>query len=481
MSVSRICSFINGEFSQPLSGRWLENHDPATGQVYSEVADSNADDVAMAVESATAASAKWSRVHVDERSGFLHRMANSLNARLDAFVQAESRDTGKPVWLARDFEIPRVVQNFRFFASLVAGAGGESYDSPAGLNVTHQVPWGVGGVISPWNLPLYLFSWKIAPALATGNCLVAKPSELTPMTAMMLGEVCQEVGLPPGVLNILQGTGPTTGQAIVEHPGVKAISFTGGTKTGATIASTAAPLFKKVSLELGGKNPNLIFADCDFHKMLATTIRSSFQNSGQVCLCGSRIYVERSIYDRFLEAFVSAVQQLKVGDPKDPATKMGPVISKPHQEKILGAIHQAVSDGGTVLCGGMPIQPEGRCSNGWFVSPTIITGMNQTCAANQDEIFGPVVTVQPFSTDDEAVSLANQSRYGLSSTVWTSNLNRAMNVSQQIESGVVWINGWLVRDLRTPFGGMKQSGVGREGGWEGLKFWTQEKNICFCN
>jgi len=480
MSVDRIRPFVGGEFREPVSGQWIGNFEPATGSQYSEVADCDSADIQAAVDAAQNASGKWAATGIDERSSWMHRIASGIEARLDEFAVAESKDTGKPLKLAREIEIPRAVLNFRFFGNLISGSATASHDSLAGLNVTVRQPWGVVGTISPWNLPLYLFSWKVAPALAAGNCVIAKPSELTPMTAMMLGEVCRDVGLPPGVLNILQGTGARTGQAIVEHPSIRAVSFTGGTRTGATIASTAAPMFKKLSLELGGKNPNVIFADCDFGKMLSTTVRSSFQNSGQICLCGSRIYVEQSIYDRFITEFVAASKKFRVGDPMDPTTEMGSVISDGHQEKILGAIDQAVSDGATVLCGGKPVRLEGRCSGGWFVAPTVISGADQTCSANQDEIFGPVVTVQPFSTDDDAIRMANQSRYGLSATVWTSRMDRALHVSRQIETGVVWVNGWLIRDLRTPFGGMKQSGVGREGGWDGLNFWTQEKNVCFC-
>lgn len=480
MSLMSIRPFIDGRFVDPSGDHWLDNFEPATGAVFSRVADCRAEDVDQAVRAATRAFPVWSQTSPDERSRWLHRLADGIEARLDEFAEAESRDSGKPVWLARQFEIPRAVTNFRFFAGLASGLSSESHDSPAGLNVTLRQPWGAVASISPWNLPLYLLTWKIAPALATGNCVVAKPSELTPLTAMMLGEVCAAAGLPAGVLNLVQGPGSTTGQALVEHPGIKAVSFTGGTATGARIASTAAPLFKKLSLELGGKNPNVVFADCDFDRMLATTLRSSFQNQGQICLCGSRILVERSLHDRFVEAFVDQTRALVVGDPRDEKSLLGAVVSQPHQQKILAAIRKAKSDGAQVLCGGDAVQVPGRCQNGWFVAPTVLAGLGPRCAANQDEIFGPVVTIQAFDDDDQALALANDSRYGLSSTVWTRNLPRALRVAKQIETGVVWINGWLVRDLRTPFGGMKQSGVGREGGLEAIAFWTQPRNICFC-
>jgi aminomuconate-semialdehyde/2-hydroxymuconate-6-semialdehyde dehydrogenase len=480
MPLTAIRSFFDGRFVEPAGDHWLNNHEPATGEVYSRVADSRANDVDGAVQAAVRAFPEWSATSPDERSRWLHRLADGIEARLDEFAEAESRDSGKPVWLARQFEIPRAVTNFRFFAGLASGQSSESHDSPAGLNVTLRQPWGAVASISPWNLPLYLLTWKIAPALATGNCVVAKPSELTPLTAMMLGEVCAAAGLPAGVLNLVQGAGSTTGQALVEHPAIKAVSFTGGTATGARIASTAAPRFKKLSLELGGKNPNVIFADCDFDKMLATTLRSSFQNQGQICLCGSRILVERSLHDRFVSAFVEKTSGLVVGDPRDPKSVLGAVVSQPHQQKILAAIRQARTDGAEVLCGGEAVAVPGRCKNGWFVAPTVLAGLGPGCTANQDEIFGPVVTIQAFDDDDHALALANDSRYGLSSTVWTGNLPRALRVAKQIETGVVWINGWLIRDLRTPFGGMKQSGVGREGGQEAMAFWTQPRNICFC-
>lgn len=481
MSLARIPSFYGGEYRQPLDGGWIPNADPATGEIYSEVADSGPQDVAMAVAAAQAAARAWGESSVESRSHWLNRLADGIESQLEQFASAESLDAGKPLWLARQIEIPRAVQNLRFFASLIAGTTTAAHDSPQGLNITLRRPYGVAGTISPWNLPLYLFTWKIAPALAAGNCVVAKPSELTPMTAMMLGEVCLEAGLPAGVLNIVQGRGATTGQALVEHPAVRAISFTGGTATGAAIARTAAPAFKKLSLELGGKNPNLIFADCDFDAMLATTLRSSFQNSGQICLCGSRIYVERSLFDRFRDAFVEQARALRTGDPLLPETRVGAVVSAAHQQKILAAIERAVADGGEILCGGSAARVPGRCAGGWFVQPTVIAHARQDCPANQEEIFGPVVTLQAFDSEAEGLALANDSRYGLSATVWTRDLPRALRVAKGLEAGVVWINGWLVRDLRTPFGGMKDSGVGREGGWDAVDFWTQQKNVCFCS
>jgi len=336
----------------------------------------------------------------------------------------------------------------------------------------------VVGCISPWNLPLYLFSWKIAPALAAGNCVVAKPSEVTPMTAYLLSELCIEAGLPKGVLNIVHGLGHSAGNAIVSHDKVKAISFTGGTQTGAHIARIAAPKFKKLSLELGGKNPNIIFADCDYDKMLSTTMRSSFANQGQICLCGSRIFVERPIYERFKKDFVERVKNLKVGDPNEKDSKMGAVVSKAHQEKVLSYVALAQEEGGTVLAGGKALTIEGRCKEGYFIAPTIIEGLDYNCRTNQEEIFGPVVTIMPFDKEEEVLMYANSVQYGLASTLWTSNISRATRMSQQLHAGIVWVNCWLLRDLRTPFGGVKASGVGREGGFHALDFFTEPKNVC---
>jgi aminomuconate-semialdehyde/2-hydroxymuconate-6-semialdehyde dehydrogenase len=340
-------------------------------------------------------------------------------------------------------------------------------------------PRGVAGLISPWNLPLYLFSWKIAPAIATGNTAVAKPSEITPMSAFMLGELCNEAGLPRGVLNIVHGLGAKVGAAIVAHPRIPTISFTGGTKTGAEISRVAAPMFKKLSLELGGKNPNIIFADADLDLAINTSVRSSFANQGQICLCGSRMMVERRAYDDLVQRFVERVRGLKVGDPLDPATEFGAVTSKQHYDKVMSYIELARREGGTIICGGGRPQtlPE-RCKNGFFIEPTVITGVGPACRTNQEEIFGPVVTISPFDGDEEAIGIANGVEYGLSASVWTSDLDRAHHVAARLHSGTVWINCWLLRDLRVPFGGMKHSGVGREGGEEAIRFFTEPKNVC---
>ena len=473
-----IKNYIDGEFLKPASEKWIDSCEPATGQIYSTVPDSNSADVDAAVVAAQSALPAWSQLPNGERAWYLHRIADLIDQNLDELVEIESKDSGKPEWLCRAVDIPRSSMNLRFFAGLIEGFASESHAMPNAINYTLRNPIGVVGCISPWNLPLYLFTWKIAPALAVGNCVVAKPSEVTPMSAFRFSELCIEAGLPPGVLNIVHGSGSETGNAIIEHTAIKAISFTGGTKTGKAIASKIAPTFKKYSLELGGKNPNIIFDDCDYEKTMETTLRSSFSNQGQICLCGSRVLIERSIYDRFRDDFVGRAKQLVVGDPREASSKLGAVVSKAHFDKVLDCIQLAQTEGGEILCGGQPVSVAGRCADGYFVQPTVIEGLGNSCRTNQEEIFGPVVTLQPFDSVDEALTLANDSDYGLSASVWTSDLQKAHEIASRIEAGIVWINCWLVRDLRTPFGGMKQSGVGREGGHEALRFWTEPKNVC---
>lgn len=477
----KIENYIGGELVQPASGEYLDNFNPATAEVYSLIPDSDVSDVQTAVEAAKAAFPAWSRMSPEERFTVLMRLVALIERDLDALALAESIDNGKPVSLARTVDIPRAVANFRFYATAAMHTSNESHDTvgQSALNYTLRQPLGVVGCISPWNLPLYLFTWKIAPAIAAGCTVVAKPSEVTPMTAYLLSKLCIEAGLPPGVLNIVHGTGPKVGSAIVAHKDVKAISFTGGTKTGEGIARTAAPMFKKLSLELGGKNPNIIFADCNYDEMLATTVRSSFSNQGEICLCGSRIFVERTIYEKFRSDFVTRVAALKVGDPLEPDTDVGAIVSKQHFDKIMSYIELAKTEGGTILCGGNPrSEIPNLKSTGWYIEPTVIEDLPHDCRTNQEEIFGPVVTIMPFDTEEEALIYANSVRYGLSATVWTENLSRAHRVAAKLESGIVWVNCWLLRDLRTPFGGVKDSGMGREGGFEALRFFTEEKNVC---
>lgn len=478
--MQKILNYINGALVEPASKQYIDNVDPSTGKVYSLCPDSDAQDIEAAYKAAEAAFEGWSNTPAEKRSKVMLRIAELLEKNLDKFAEAETIDQGKPLWLSKNGEIPRAISNIHFFATAIEHYASEAH--PMGehaINYTTRMPIGVVGCISPWNLPLYLFTWKIAPAIASGNCVVAKPSEVTPMTAYLLSEICIEAGLPKGVLNIVHGLGPKVGSAMTVHPGIKAISFTGGTRTGAEIARVAAPMFKKLSLELGGKNPNMIFADCDFDKMLTETVRSSFLNQGEICLCGSRIFVERPIYEKFKKAFVEKVKaELVVGDPLDPKTKTGAIVSQMHFDKVLSYIELAKQEGGTILCGGKSIQPTGRCATGWFIEPTVIEGLAYDCRTNQEEIFGPVVTITPFDTEEEVLMMANSTEYGLASVLWTENLTRAHRLAGKIKAGIVWINCWLLRDLRTPFGGVKSSGVGREGGWEALRFFTEAKNVC---
>ncbi len=476
--MNRIQNFINGSYCDPAKGNYIDNYEPATGLVYCQIPDSTEEDIAQAVASAEKAFPIWSAMSGEERGAILMRISLGIEQRMDEFVAAESRDNGKPLSLAAHVDIPRAVSNFHFFATASEHVSSESHlMEGVGVNFTTRKPIGIVGCISPWNLPLYLFSWKIAPALAAGNCVIAKPSEITPYTAYLLGQVIKESGMPDGVLNIVHGTGGTTGDAIVKHPKIKAISFTGGTKTGEYIARTAGPMFKKLSLELGGKNPNIIFADCDFDEMIKTTIRSSFANQGQICLCGSRIFIERPIYEKFKTAFVERVKQLTVSYPTDKNAKMGALVSLPHLEKVISYVRLAEEEGGSVLTGGERVFLPEPYNNGYYLAPTVIEGLAYDCRTNQEEIFGPVVTITPFDTEEEVLMMANSTQYGLSATIWTNDLKKAHRVADKVQAGVVWMNSWLVRDLRTPFGGVKASGVGREGGWEAMRFFTEAKNI----
>ncbi len=477
--MKRILNYINGELKGPKSGKFLENLNPALGEAYSLVPDSNEADVNEAIEAAEKAFPAWSAMAVSKRSQFLRKIAQKIEQNLDALAMAESIDSGKPISVAKSVDIPRSQSNFEFFADAITQFHGETFktDTQAFNYVTYS-PLGVVACISPWNLPLYLFSWKIAPALAAGNCVVAKPSELTPMTAFHLSEIAIEVGLPKGVLNILHGTGPNVGSPLVSHPKVKAVSFTGSTVTGKNIAQSTAGSFKKLSLEMGGKNANIIFSDCDFEKALVTTVRSSFSNQGQICLCGSRIFVERSIYEKFKVALVERTLKLKQGDPLKIETEQGALVSAGHRDKVLSYIDLAKKEGGKILCGGEVNSLEGAHAKGYYVKPTLIEGLGSNSRVNQEEVFGPVATLIPFDTEDEMIQMANSTKYGLAASVWTQDIAKGHRVAQRLETGIVWVNTWMLRDLRTPFGGVKESGVGREGGKHALEFMSEIKNIC---
>jgi aminomuconate-semialdehyde/2-hydroxymuconate-6-semialdehyde dehydrogenase len=479
IKMKTIQNYINGELVAPVSGKYFDNINPATGHVYSQIPDSDEQDVALAVKAAKAAAPHWANMPAQKRSAILIKISEIIHEKLEEFARAESIDNGKPLNLARTVDIPRAVSNFHFYATAAIHLATEAHVmEESAINYTIRTPVGVAGCISPWNLPLYLFTWKIAPALASGNCVVAKPSEVTPMTSYMLSEVCILAGLPKGVLNIVHGFGHKAGMAIVSHPDVPAISFTGGTKTGETIARIAAPMFKKLSLELGGKNPNIIFADCNLEKAVRTSVKSSFSNQGEICLCGSRIFVERTIYEKFKAMFIEETKKIVTGNPLDENTTNGAIVSLPHYMKILSYIELAKEEGGKILLGGNSVKGKGENAGGYFIEPTIIEGLKHDCRTNMEEIFGPVVTIMPFDTEEEVLMYANSTQYGLAATIWTENLSRAHRVAGKVQSGIIWINCWLVRDLRTPFGGMKNSGVGREGGFEALRFFTEEKNVC---
>jgi len=477
--MQKIRNYIDGELIEPVGRQYLDNYNPATGKVYSLIPDSDEKDVQLAVDAAERAFPQWSAAKKEDRSRVMMKIAELIDKNFEKLVQAESTDHGKPVWFARMIDIPRASSNMQFYATGILHFASEAHAmEDTAINYTLREPVGIAGCISPWNFPLYLFTWKIAPALAAGCTVVAKPSEVTPMTAYLFSELCIEAGLPKGVLNIVHGLGSKAGAAIVSHPKISAVSFTGGTKTGKEIAKVAAPMFKKLSLELGGKNPNIIFKDCNFDNAVKTSLLSSFSNQGEICLCGSRIFIEKPLYEKFKTEFVARTKALKVGNPADDSNKLGAIVSKQHFEKILSYIELAKKEGGKILCGGNAVQPGGEFNGGWYIEPTIIEGLPYDCRTNQEEIFGPVVTLAPFETEEEVLKYANSTVYGLSATLWTEDLTRAHRMAKKIHSGIVWINCWLVRDLRTPFGGVKGSGVGREGGFEALRFFTEPKNVC---
>jgi len=478
-ALPRFPNFIDGGLVPPQGDAWLDVYEPATGQVYAQAAASDAADVEAAVAAATRAAPAWAATPALERARILSRLADLVESDLEHFAQVESRDSGKPIATTRSLDIPRAVTNLRFFAAAATQFSSESHGMEAsGFNYTLRQPLGVVVCISPWNLPLYLFTWKVAPALAAGNAVIGKPSEVTPATATLLAALCNEAGLPPGVLNIVHGRGVEAGSALVAHDGVKAISFTGSTRTGAAIATATASRFRKVSLELGGKNPYVVFADADFERAVDTAVRAAFSNQGQICLCGSRLLVERPIYERFRETFLQRTAALTPADPALDDTRFGALVSREQFDKVSACVDLARAEGASVLLGGSAVDVSGRCNGGWFYPPTVLEGLGPECRTNTEEIFGPVVSLQPFDGVDDALRLANAVPYGLAASIWTRDLDTAHRMAQRVEAGVVWINCWMRRDLRTPFGGLKQSGIGREGGWEAMRFFTEPRNIC---
>ncbi|MGJ9385025.1 aldehyde dehydrogenase [Salipaludibacillus sp. CF4.18] len=470
--------FINGQYRESLSKKTFENINPANEDILGSVAEGGKEDIDLAVSSARRAlKGRWKTMPVTERSKILRKVGDLILERKEELAQLESLDTGKPIWLSRSVDIPRAAYNFHFFADYMTSVGTEAYQhDDLAMNYAVRKPVGVVGLINPWNLPLLLLTWKLAPCLAAGNTAVMKPAEWTPMTATVLAEICKEAGIPDGVVNVVHGFGPNSaGAALTEHPDVDAITFTGETTTGTAIMKAAAPTLKKLSYELGGKNPNIIFADSDIDEVLDTTIKSSFINQGQVCLCGSRIYVERPAYDEFIEKFKARAEKLVVGDPFDENTNTGAMIGKEHYERVLSFIELAKEEGGNIIVGGK--RPEGF-EKGYYLEPTMITGLDRNARCIREEIFGPVVTVTPFDLEDEVIAQVNDSEYGLSATIWTNDLRRAHRVADSVEAGIIWVNTWFLRDLRTPFGGLKQSGIGREGGMHSFDFYSELKNVC---
>lgn len=477
--MKKIYNYIDGNLVAPDSGKYLDNYNPANGNVYSLIPDSNDNDINNAVSAAKVAFKIWSKTTKQYRSDVLMKLADKLEESADDLIIAESLDNGKPESLARAVDIPRASENFRFFATAILHFSSEVHDMDGrALNYTLREPVGVAACISPWNLPLYLLTWKIAPALAAGNTVVAKPSEITPMTAFLLSKICIEAGLPKGVLNIIHGLGSSIGDSLTTHIDTPIVSFTGGTKTGQHIAKVTAPMFKKISLELGGKNPNIVFADANFDKAVDMAVKAGFSNQGQICLCGSRLFIEESIYSKFKESLLLKVSKLIVGDPKDNDSNLGAVVSENHMDNILSRIEDAKKLGGRVLIGGNRKYLSGDLAKGYYIEPTVIEGLSYDCSINQEEIFGPVLTIIPFNNEEQLIMMANSTKYGLSASIFTENISKGHRVAAAIKSGVVWINTWLLRDLRIPFGGMKQSGVGREGGFKSLEFFTEPKNVC---
>ena len=476
-SNEMFANYINGHFLPSESGRYIENVDPSTGRVYSNFPSSNQIDVARAVAAAESAFPLWSKESVDSRAHWLHRIANELRKHKVELSKAESRDQGKPI-KAAEYDIERSASFFDFFGQLILSESNPSFKSPSGnLDIVRRFPVGACALITPWNFPLSILCWKLAPCLAVGNTAVCKPSELTPYTAFQLSKILHEIGLPAGVVNIIHGSGELCGEELVKHSGIKAVSFTGSSETGKRIASLAAPRLAKVSLEMGGKNPNIIFSDCDMEAAVATAIRAAFYNQGEVCLSGSKILVEAPIYQTFVEIFKKHTEALTVGDPASRESFMGALVSKDHLEKVLSFVHLAREEGAKVLTEPNVFNLPNRLKDGFFMSPVIITNLPSNSSLNKEEIFGPVVSISPFKTNEEAIAQANATDYGLSASIWTSDLNKAFLISDSLEVGTVWVNSWMHRNSHSPFGGWKASGLGQEGGKYSLDFYTKIQNL----
>jgi len=475
--MEKLYNYIDGRLVDPVNKNYIENYSPTNGKVYSLVPNSGKEDVGLAVDAAKKAFASWGSSTKEYRYGWMMKLAEAIKEKADMLVKAESFDNGKPEWLAKSVDIPRSSENFKFFATAILHYDSKSHDMDGqAINYTLNQPIGVAGCISPWNLPLYLLTWKIAPAIAAGNTVVAKPSEITPYSAYLFSKICAEIKFPKGVINIVHGYGKPAGSEIVKRSDV--VSFTGGTDTGKKIASMAARQLKKYSLELGGKNPTIICQDANLNLAINSVIKSSFLNQGQICLCGSRIFIEKSIYSKFKKLFLTKTQSLSVGDPRKRSSELGAVVSKEHMEKILSKIKLAVKDGGKIVFGGNRLLLSGEFSDGYYLEPTIIEGLGHESSINQEEVFGPVVTLTPFESEEELVNMCNSTKYGLSASIFSENISKCHRLAANINSGIIWVNTWLLRDLRIPFGGMKESGVGREGGYYSLDFFTETKNVC---
>jgi aminomuconate-semialdehyde/2-hydroxymuconate-6-semialdehyde dehydrogenase len=480
--VKSILNYIDGQFVR--GKREFPDINPANGSVIAQVSEADQPLVDAAVSAGRKAFHEWCRLSTRERATALYRVADAIETRFDCFVAAEVADTGKPATLASKLDVPRAAANFRVFADLIRTAGLESFqtetpDGKQALNYTVRKPLGVVGVIVPWNLPLLLLTWKVAPALACGNAVVVKPSEETPATATLLAEAMKEAGIPDGVYNVIHGFGPSSaGEFLTQHPDVNAVTFTGESQTGATIMKSVAPMLKPVSFELGGKNAAVVFADCDFEEAVSGVAESVFLNTGQVCLCAERIYIERAIFERFAEGLKHKAETLRIGSPVDEKTDLGPLISAGHREKVLSYYKLAREEGAALIAGGGVPRFDNALDQGFYIQPTIYTGLGETARSVKEEIFGPVCHVAPFDSEDEAIAMANDTKYGLAASIWTSNLKRGHRVAQQMNVGITWVNCWFLRDLRTPFGGVGLSGIGREGGMHSLNFYSELNNVC---